>query len=92
MYRHWYPIFALMIGTGLRVGEAVGLRWNDVDFDNNTISVNHTLIYYNHAKGGCYFGINTPKTRAGERTIPMIEIGREAILQEKEYQRYHHNP
>lgn len=87
MYRHWYPIFALMIGTGLRVGEAVGLRWNDVDFDNNTISVNHTLIYYNHAKGGCYFGINTPKTRAGERTIPMIESVREAILQEKEYQR-----
>lgn len=86
-YRHWYPIFALMVGTGLRVGEAVGLRWNDVDFDNNTISVNHTLIYYNHAKGGCYFGINTPKTRAGERTIPMIESVREAILQEKEYQR-----
>lgn len=87
MYRHWYPIFALMVGTGLRVGEAVGLRWNDVDFDNNTINVNHTLIYYNHAKGGCYFGINTPKTRAGERTIPMIESVREAILQEKEYQR-----
>ena len=87
MYRHWYPIFALMVGTGLRVGEAVGLRWNDVDFDNDTISVNHTLIYYNHAKGGCYFGINTPKTRAGERTIPMIESVREAILQEKEYQR-----
>ena len=85
MYRHWYPIFALMVGTGLRVGEAVGLRWDDVDFDNNTISVNHTLIYYNHAKGGCYFGINTPKTRAGERTIPMIESVREAILQEKEY-------
>ncbi len=87
LYQHWYPIFALMVGTGLRVGEAVGLRWDDVDFDNNTINVNHTLIYYNHAKGGCYFGINTPKTRAGERTIPMIESVREAILQEKEYQR-----
>ena len=87
MYQHWYPIFALMVGTGLRVGEATGLRWNDIDFKNNTISVNHTLIYYNHAKGGCYFGINTPKTRAGERTIPMIESVREAILQEKEYQR-----
>ena len=38
MYRHWYPIFALMVGTGLRVGEAVGLRWDDVDFDNNTVA------------------------------------------------------
>ncbi len=87
MYRHWYPIFALMVGTGLRVGEATGLCWDDVNFDNNTISINHTLIYYNHAKGGCYFGINTPKTRAGERTVPMIESVREAILAEKEYQR-----
>lgn len=87
MYQHWYPIFALMLGTGLRVGEATGIRWDDIDFDNNTISVNHTLVYFNHNKGGCYFGINSPKTRAGERTVPMIESVREAILQEKENQR-----
>lgn len=86
MYSHWYPIFALMLGTGLRVGEATGLTWNDVDFENNTLSVNHTLVYFNHDKGGCYFGVNTPKTRAGERTVPIIESVREAILQEKEYQ------
>lgn len=86
-YSHWYPIFAVMLGTGLRVGEATGLRWCDVDFENNTISVNHTLIYYNHSNNKCYFGINTPKTKAGERTIPMIDSVREALLQEKEYQR-----
>lgn len=86
MYQHWYPIFSLMLGTGLRVGEATGLRWEDVDFENNIISINHTLVYYNHNKGGCYFGINTPKTRAGERTIPMIDSVREALLQEKENQ------
>lgn len=86
MYSHWYPIFALMLGTGLRVGEATGLTWNDVDLENNALSVNHTLVYFNHDKGGCYFGVNTPKTRAGERTVPIIESVREAILQEKEYQ------
>lgn len=86
VYNHWYPIFALMLGTGLRVGEAVGLRWEDIDFESNTISVNHTLIYYNHAKGGCYFAVNTPKTKAGERTVPMIESVREALQLEKEYQ------
>ena len=53
-YRHWYPVFALMLGTGLRVGEAVGLRWCDVDFDANYIDVNHTLVYYRHAVNGCY--------------------------------------
>ncbi len=86
MYQHWYPIFALMLGTGLRVGEATGLRWEDVDFENNTISVNHTLVYFNHSKGGCYFGINTPKTRAGERTVPIIGSVKEALLQEKKNQ------
>lgn len=86
MYQHWYPIFALMIGTGLRVGEATGLTWKDVDFESNTISINHTLVYFNHSKGGCYFGVNTPKTRAGERTVPMIESVRDALLQEKTYQ------
>ena len=87
MYQHWFPIFSLMLGTGLRVGEATGLRWEDIDFENNTISVNHTLVYFNHSKGGCYFGINSPKTRAGERTVPMIESVREALMQEKENQR-----
>lgn len=87
MYQHWYSIFALMIGTGLRVGEATGLTWKDVDFENYTININHTLVYFNHAKGGCYFGVNTPKTRAGERTVPMIESVRNAIFEEKAYQK-----
>ena len=87
MYNHWYPIFALMLGTGLRVGEATGLRWCDVDFENNTLSVNHTLVYFKHSQGGCYFAVNTPKTRAGERAIPLIESVKDALAQEKDYQR-----
>lgn len=87
MYGHWYPIFMLMLGTGLRVGEATGLRWEDVDFEKGTISVNHTLVYYNHAENGCYFGVNTPKTRAGCRTVPMVDSVRQALMLEAEYQR-----
>src|SRR5699024_8607328 len=26
-YHHWYPVFAIMLGTGMRVGEITGLRW-----------------------------------------------------------------
>ena len=87
MYNHWYPVFALMLGTGLRVGEATGLRWNDVDFENNTLSVNHTLVYFKHSQGGCYFAVNTPKTRAGERAIPLIDSVKEALELEREYQK-----
>lgn len=85
-YHHWKPIFEIMLGTGLRVGEITGLRWEDVDLENKTISVNHTLVYYNHEKDGCYFNINTPKTRAGHRIVPMIDSVRDAFLQEKQYQ------
>ena len=86
-YNHWYPVFAVMLGTGMRVGELVGLRWCDIDLEEGNINVNHTLVYYNKGDGnGCSFSINTPKTKAGERTIPMMDFVKEAFLLEKRNQ------
>lgn len=89
-YHHWYPIFAVMIGTGLRVGEATGLRWSDIDWENGQIDINHTLVYYCHRheveKNGCYFNVNSPKTKASTRQVPMMEFVKEALQMEKEYQ------
>lgn len=85
-YRHWYPIFAVMLGTGMRVGEAVGLRWCDIDFSEGIIDVNHTLIYYNHGSNGCYFNIHSPKTKSGIRSIPMLDFVREALEEERRNQ------
>ncbi len=86
-YNHWYPVFAVMLGTGMRVGEVTGLRWQDVDFEKNVISVNHTLVNFSRGKGkGNKFAVNPPKTKSGIRTIPMLPEVREAILQEKQYQ------
>ena len=86
----WYPIFAVLIGTGLRVGEATGLRWCDIDLEEGIIDVNHTLVYYDHrtegSKRGCYFNINTTKTPAGKRQVPMLDFVKEAFLMEKERQ------
>ena len=45
-YHRWYPIFVIMMWTGMRVGEICGLRWCDIDMEEETISVNHTLVYY----------------------------------------------
>ena len=78
-YHHWYPIFAVMLGTGMRVGEVCGLRWQDIDMETGMIDVNHTLVYYNHAVDGCYFNIHTTKTKTGERKIPMLESVKEAF-------------
>ena len=89
-YRHWYPVFYIMANTGMRVGEITGLCWSDVDFKTGLISVNHTLVYYNHRdEKGCYFSINTPKTKAGIREIPMTEGVMDAFRMEKKYQKEH---
>ncbi|MBR2669541.1 MAG: site-specific integrase [Solobacterium sp.] len=90
-YHHWYPLMVTMIYTGMRIGEVAGLRWQDVDFENNYISVNHDIVYYcsrdEKAKHGHQkWGANTPKTEAGKRLIPMLPIVKEALLMEKEYQ------
>jgi integrase len=37
-----YPFFALLAYTGLRRGEALGLRWADVDLDRRMITVRHS--------------------------------------------------
>ena len=89
-FKQWYPIFAVFVGTGMRAGELTGLRWQDIDLEKGTISVNHTLVYYDHRvagyKSGCYLSIHAPKTEAGIRQIPMLEFVKEAFVMEKERQ------
>ena len=86
-YHRWYPIFIIMLYTGMRVGEITGLRWCDIDLEDETISVNHTLVYYDKRdEERCTFSINTTKTKAGDRTIPMLPKVKDAFLIEKEYQ------
>ena len=85
-YRHWRPIMTVMLEAGLRVGEATGLRWEDIDLENETIDINHTLVYYSHANKNCYFGVNTPKTAAGRRVVPMTRAVKEAFEEERRYQ------
>ena len=88
--QNWYSVFAVMIGTGLRVGEVTALRWCDIDIEEGIINVSHTLVYYDHrsseGKKGCYFNVHTPKTEAGNRQVPMLDFVKEAFLMEKERQ------
>ena len=86
-YHRYYPVFTVMLWTGMRVGEVLGLRWEDIDFENNEININHTLLYYDKGKGdGSDYKINPPKTKNSKRTVPMLPVVREALLKEKEFQ------
>ncbi len=84
----WRPVITVLLGTGMRIGECLGLRWEDLDFEARTISVNHNLVYRRLEKGqGMMKHINTPKTAAGTRTIPMLKEVYDAFLDEYQFQR-----
>ena len=85
-FAHWLPIFTVLLGTGCRVGEAVGLRWQDCDFEENVISVNHNLIYRVQDSGKCEYHVTTPKTRSGIRIIPMLSEVKNALQGEYDRQ------
>lgn len=85
-YRHWLPLMTVFLGTGCRVGEIIGLTWDDCDFAEGIISINHNLIYRQQDDGKCEMHITTPKTESGKRIVPMFEAVRKALLQEKRQQ------
>lgn len=85
-FNRWYSVLAFMLGTGMRVGEITGLRWVDVDMERGFIDINHTLVYYDHGNRHCAYEVNTTKTEASNRVIPILKLARKALLLEKEYQ------
>ena len=58
----------LLITTGIRRGELMGLQWGDIDFDNYMISVNRNVTY-TPASG---IVVSTPKTECSLRQVPLI--------------------
>ena len=80
IYYHWWPMFTILLGTGCRIGEALGLRWQDLDFENRVININHSLVYYPvNGSNKCVLRVSLPKTDAGIRTIPMLDIVKDAF-------------
>ncbi|MGM9571594.1 MAG: tyrosine-type recombinase/integrase [bacterium] len=78
-----YPFFLLLIYTGMRIGEAQALKWDDVNFVNNTISINKTL--YVPKKIEDYI-LQTPKTKRSKRTIAVSEIVLSELKKHKQRQ------
>lgn len=65
---HNYYQYALILETGLRTGEMIGLTWDAIDWENKTLTVNKTLEY-RHDIG--YWRAGPPKTQQSYRTIPL---------------------
>ncbi len=89
VFCHWAPLFTVLLGTGCRIGEVIGLRWEDLDFEKRLININHSVTYYPRRGDTtkCEFAVSLPKTGAGIRTIPMMEAVYDAFQKEYEYQK-----
>lgn len=59
--------FSLLAYSGMRIGEAICLQWKDIDFVNDSITINKT--YYNPNNNKYKFELQRPKTRSSEREI-----------------------
>jgi len=86
-FRHWKPLFTFFLGTGCRVSEVVGLRWEDIHMNEGYIDINHNMVYYQRDQGKCFFSVTTPKTAAGTRIIPLLPEVKQALLDEAVYQK-----
>ena len=87
-FYNWYPLFVFLLGTGCRIGEAIGIRWDDVDLEKRIININHSLTYYPRADDTykCEFRVSEPKTEAGVRNIPMMQPVYDVLKDEYERQ------
>ncbi|WML35672.1 site-specific integrase [Clostridium sp. OS1-26] len=83
-------LLAMALGTGMRQGELLGLKWSDIAFDNNTVSINKSikLVYVVTKNGSRESKIieQTPKTKNSIRTIPVPSKVMDELKQYKEFQ------
>lgn len=92
----YYPLWALLVTSGLRPGEALGLRWRDVDLEAGTIHVRRALTRRG-LPDGVSWKLEKPKTKKAVRKVtlaPMVvralkewrsTTGRERLAAGQEY-------
>lgn len=61
-----YTFYHLLAFTGLRIGEAIGLMWSDVDFENKRLNISRTAV-----KIGKEQTVQDPKTKRSKRVITL---------------------
>ncbi len=76
--------FLTLSYTGMRVGELVSLKWNDINFKENTIRIIKT--YYNPSNNTVKYHLVPPKTKGSVRKIIIEDIVINALKKHKEMQ------
>ncbi|WP_419035340.1 tyrosine-type recombinase/integrase [Dysosmobacter sp.] len=69
---------------GLRRSEIMGLRWSAIDFEGNTLTVDHTVVQYRSDGKSVIEGKNRMKNKSSCRTMPLVPQYRELLLRMQE--------
>ena len=72
----------MALHTGMRIGEICALSWSDIDFNKKVIHINHTLTRVLDDKNKTKIILDSPKTEASKRAIPLCSTI-ETILEEE---------
>ena len=75
---HNYAQYALLLETGLRTGEVIGLTWDAIDWKARTLTVNKTLEFRHKQK---VWRAGPPKTQQSYRTIPLTSHAYDILKQ-----------
>lgn len=73
--------FRFVLQTGLRVGEVIGLEWDDIDFEKKELSVKRTMDYSYQTHSWI---TTTPKSKKSLRTIPLTKEAIAILKEQKE--------
>lgn len=76
-----YGAFHLAVTSGMRMGEILGLRWTDIDFNKRTLSVSQAL-----SKAEKGYMMQEPKTKSGKRNIALSQSSMAILEQHKRKQ------
>lgn len=83
-----YPVFELMFHTGARTQEALGLRWKDIDIENNYIHIRHAITvditYDNEGKKHRETKLSSTKRGCGNRDIRIPKDYMQSLILWKE--------
>ena len=74
--------FPILFGAfyGLRRSEAIGLKWDAIDFDQNTITIRHTVTSVTLDGKVQLVAADTTKTKSSLRTLPLVPFVKERLL------------
>lgn len=79
---HWLgPLYQFLLATGLRIGEALGLAWEDVDVDAGLVTVRYQL----QQVAGQWQRL-PPKSKQSRRTLPLPALARAALERQRAQQ------